>query len=81
MWLNQETVNILLERPRFNISHQEIIFNARILSCATDLPPVNAVLDAWTVLAYLGAKTKKIVLAPGVIDTQRFILPRQPASS
>ncbi len=38
----------------------------------TDIPPATSVVDAWTVLAYIGAKTKRIALAPGVTDTQRI---------
>ena len=50
-----------------------------------DAPPINrsgmgsdplpgnaAVLDAWTMLAYVGSKTNRIKLAPGVTDIQRI---------
>ncbi len=38
----------------------------------TDIPPVTAVFDAWTLLAYIGAKTAKVMLASGVTDIQRM---------
>ncbi|MDA4113930.1 MAG: LLM class flavin-dependent oxidoreductase [Thaumarchaeota archaeon] len=38
----------------------------------TDIPPASAVYDAWTMLAYIGAKTSRAMLASGVTDTQRM---------
>ena len=38
----------------------------------TELPPATAVMDAWTVLADIGARTKAVRLATGVIDVQRI---------
>jgi alkanesulfonate monooxygenase SsuD/methylene tetrahydromethanopterin reductase-like flavin-dependent oxidoreductase (luciferase family) len=38
----------------------------------TDIPPITAVFDAWTFLAYIGAKTSKVKLASGVTDIQRM---------
>ena len=37
-----------------------------------DIQPVFAIYDAWTVLAYLGAKTSKLRLGSGVTDIQRI---------
>ncbi|HKW04954.1 MAG TPA: LLM class flavin-dependent oxidoreductase [Nitrososphaerales archaeon] len=37
-----------------------------------DVQPVFAIFDAWTVLAYLGAKTQDLKLASGVTDVQRI---------
>ena len=38
----------------------------------TELPPATAIMDAWTVLADIGARTKTVRLATGVIDVQRI---------
>jgi len=38
----------------------------------TDIPPATAIYDAWTMLAHIGAKTKRVMLASGVTDTQRM---------
>ena len=38
----------------------------------TELPPATAIMDAWTVLADIGARTKRVRLATGVIDVQRI---------
>ena len=37
----------------------------------TEMPPATAVMDSWTVLADIGARTKTVRLGTGVIDTQR----------
>jgi len=37
-----------------------------------DIQPVFAIYDAWTVLAFLSAKTEKIKLCSGVTDIQRM---------
>ena len=37
-----------------------------------DIPPITAVFDAWTMLAFIGARTKRIGLASGVTDIQRM---------
>lgn len=37
-----------------------------------DISPVQAMTDAWTTLAYIGAKTGKIRLGSGVTDIQRI---------
>jgi len=38
----------------------------------TDIPPATAIYDAWTVLAFIGARTKRIMLGSGVTDIQRM---------
>jgi alkanesulfonate monooxygenase SsuD/methylene tetrahydromethanopterin reductase-like flavin-dependent oxidoreductase (luciferase family) len=38
----------------------------------TDIPPATAIYDAWTMLAYIGAKTTRVMLGSGVTDTQRM---------
>ena len=38
----------------------------------TDTKPVTAVLDAWTVLSYIGSKTNRVYLGPGVTDVYRM---------
>jgi phthiodiolone/phenolphthiodiolone dimycocerosates ketoreductase len=38
----------------------------------TDIPPATAIYDAWTMLAYIGAKTNRVMLGSGVTDTQRM---------
>lgn len=45
-----------------------------------DIPQITAVFDAWTMLAYIGARTKRINLASGVTDIQR-VHPAKLASS
>lgn len=45
-----------------------------------DIPPITAVFDAWTVLAFIGARTKRIGLGSGVTDIQR-VHPAKVASS
>jgi len=37
----------------------------------TDIPPPVVVLDAWTVMSYVGSHTNKLRVASGVTDTQR----------
>lgn len=37
----------------------------------TEMPPATAVMDSWTVLADIGARTTTVRLGNGVIDTQR----------
>ena len=37
-----------------------------------DIRPLMAIYDAWTTLAYIGAKTERIKLASGVTDIQRM---------
>ncbi len=37
-----------------------------------DIPQITAVFDAWTMLAFIAAKTKRIALASGVTDIQRM---------
>lgn len=37
-----------------------------------DIRPPAAIMDAWTVLSYIGSHTKRIMLASGVTDTQRI---------
>ena len=37
----------------------------------TEMPPATAVMDSWTVLADIGARTKTVRLGNGVIDVQR----------
>jgi phthiodiolone/phenolphthiodiolone dimycocerosates ketoreductase len=37
-----------------------------------DISPVQAMTDAWTTLAFIGAKTQKIKLGSGVTDIQRM---------
>ena len=38
----------------------------------TEMPPATAVMDAWTVLADIGARTSTVRLGTGVIDIQRI---------
>ena len=38
----------------------------------TEMPPATAVMDAWTVLADIGARTTTVRLGTGVIDIQRI---------
>ncbi len=38
----------------------------------TDMPPVSAVYDAWTILGNIGARTTTIRLGSGVTDIQRI---------
>jgi alkanesulfonate monooxygenase SsuD/methylene tetrahydromethanopterin reductase-like flavin-dependent oxidoreductase (luciferase family) len=38
----------------------------------TDIPPATSIYDAWTVLAYIGARTDKAMLGSGVTDIQRM---------
>ena len=38
----------------------------------TEMPPATAVMDAWTVLADIGARTSTVRLGTGVIDIQRM---------
>lgn len=37
----------------------------------TDIPPATAIYDAWTVLAFIGARTERLMLGSGVTDIQR----------
>jgi phthiodiolone/phenolphthiodiolone dimycocerosates ketoreductase len=38
----------------------------------SDIQPASAIYDAWTVLAYIGARTDKVMLGSGVTDIQRM---------
>ncbi|MDA4136501.1 MAG: LLM class flavin-dependent oxidoreductase [Thaumarchaeota archaeon] len=38
----------------------------------TDILPATSIYDAWTVLAYIGARTERVMLGSGVTDIQRM---------
>ena len=46
--------------------------NVWVADHLTDIPPFPAVMDAWSVLSYIGALTSRIRLGPGVTDIQKI---------